>query len=60
MTYINPKKLNREEQIEMYRFYTAQLVALMANGNGDSNLSFKKSLDHIIDTYGAVINDGAE
>lgn len=56
MTYINPKKLTKEEQIEMYKFYTAQLVTLMANGN-DSNLSFKKSLDHIIDTYGAAINE---
>lgn len=57
MTYLNPKKLSKEERIEMYKFYTAQLVTLMANGNGDSNLSFKKSLDHIIDTYGAAINE---
>ena len=60
MTYLNPKKLSKEEQIEMYKFYTAQLVNLMSNGNSDNNLSFKKSLDHIIDTYGAVINDEAE
>ena len=57
MTYINPKKLTKEEQLEMYRFYTAQLVNLMSNGDSDSNLSFKKSLDHIIDTYGSVINE---
>ena len=60
MTYLNPKKLTKEEQIELYKFYTQQLVTLMANGNSDSNLSFKKSLDHIIDTYGTVINNEAE
>lgn len=57
MVYLNPKKLNKEEQLEMYKFYVTQLVTLMANGNGDSNLSFKKSLDHIIDTYGVTINE---
>lgn len=57
MTYLNPKKLSKEEQIEMYKFYTQQLVTLMSNGNSDSNLSFKKSLDHIIDNYGTVINE---
>lgn len=57
MTYLNPKKLTKEERIEMYKFYTQQFVTLMSNGNSDSNLPFKKSLDHIIDTYGAVINE---
>ena len=57
MTYLNPKKLSKEEQINMYKFYTTQLVTLMANGDSDSNLSFKKSLDHIIDTYGVAINE---
>ena len=57
MTYLNPKKLSKEQQIEMYKFYTQQLVNLMSNGDSDSNLSFKKSLDHIIDTYGSVINE---
>ena len=57
MTYLNPKKLNKEQQIEMYKFYTQQLVNLMSNGASDSDLSFKKSLDHIIDTYGSVINE---
>lgn len=56
MTYINPKKLTKEEQLEMYKFYTAQLVTLMT-GDSDSNLAFKKSLDHIIDTYGVTINE---
>lgn len=57
MVYLNPKKLNKEEQLEMYKFYVTQLVTLMANGDSDSNLSFKKSLDHIIDTYGVTINE---